>query len=129
MKNLVLVAGLCVSSFACAQQKPAYLMEGLSNLHHPVSTQNAEAQKFFDQGLRLVFAFNHDEAARSFHRAVELDPKLAMAWWGVALAVGPNYILPVDPEHEKLAVEAIDKAKSLGVEVITETEFTKRAGK
>ena len=85
--------------------KPAFLMEGLSNLHHPVSTKNAEAQQFFDQGLRLVYAFNHDEAARSFHRAAELDPKLAMAWWGVALAVGPNYNLPVDPEHEKMAVE------------------------
>jgi tetratricopeptide (TPR) repeat protein len=88
-------------------------MEGLSNRHHPVSTQNAEAQQFFDQGLRLVFAFNHDEAARSFHRSAELDPNLAMAWWGVALAVGPNYNLPVDPEHEKLAVDAIEKARSL----------------
>ncbi len=97
-----------------AEQKPAFLMQGLSNLHHPVSTQNAEAQQFFDQGLRLVYAFNHDEAARSFRRAAELDPKLAMAWWGVALAVGPNYNLPVDPEHEKIAADAIDKAKSLG---------------
>ena len=94
--------------------KPAFLMEGLGNLHHPVSTKNAEAQQFFDQGLRLVYAFNHEEAARSFHRAAELDPKLAMAWWGVALAVGPNYNLPVDPEHEKIAVEAVEKAKALG---------------
>src|SRR3569623_3217048 len=88
-------------------------MEGLSNLYHPVSTENAEAQKFFDQGLRLVYAFNHDEAARSFRHAAELDPNLAMAWWGVALAVGPNYNLPVDPEHEKLAVEACEKAHAL----------------
>ena len=49
-----------------AEQKPAFLMQGLSNLHHPVSTQNPEAQQFFDQGLRLVYAFNHEEAARSF---------------------------------------------------------------
>lgn len=107
----------CVS---LAQQstapKTAFLMEGLSSLHHPVSTRNAEAQQFFDQGLRLVYAFNHDEAARAFHRAAELDPKLAMAWWGVALAVGPNYNLPVDPEHEKLAVDAVEKAKSLSAE-------------
>jgi hypothetical protein len=93
--------------------KPPALMSGLSNLHHPVMTTDAEAQQFFDQGLRLVYAFNHDEAARAFRRAAELDPKMAMAWWGVALAVGPNYNLPVDPEHEKIAVAAIDKANSL----------------
>src|SRR4051812_26993171 len=113
MKNLVLAATVCLASLACAQQKPAYLMDGYGNLHHPVSTENPEAQKFFDQGLRLVYAFNHEEAARSFHRAAELDPKLAMAWWGVALAVGPNYNLPVDPDHEKLAVEAVEKAHAL----------------
>jgi tetratricopeptide (TPR) repeat protein len=88
-------------------------MEGLGNLHHPVSTTNAEAQQFFDQGLCLVFGFNHEEAARSFHRAAELDPQLAMAWWGVALAAGPNYNMPVDPEHEKIAAEAVAKAKAL----------------
>lgn len=93
--------------------KPVSLMDGLSNLHHPVSTTNAEAQQFFDQGLRLVYAFNHEEAARSFRRAAELDSKLAMAWWGVALAVGPNYNLPVDPDHEKIAVEAVEKAQAL----------------
>jgi tetratricopeptide (TPR) repeat protein len=113
MKYLAIIGALAFSMTISAQQKPAYLMDGLSNLHHPVSTENAEAQKFFDQGLRLVYAFNHEEAARSFHRAAELDPKLAMAWWGVALAVGPNYNLPVDPEHEKLAVEAIEKAHAL----------------
>ena len=93
--------------------KPVVLMPGLGNLHHPVSITNSEAQQFFDQGLRLVYAFNHEEAARSFRHAAELDPKLAMAWWGVALAVGPNYNLPVDPEREKIAESAIEKAKSL----------------
>ena len=89
-------------------------MAGLSNLHHPVSTKNAEAQEFFDQGLRLVYAFNHEEAVRAFRHAAELDPQLAMAWWGVALAVGPNYNLPVSPKRETLALDAIDKAKALG---------------
>ena len=120
MKNTVAIAVFLTGCMALAQQstapKPAFLMEGLSNLHHPVTTGNAEAQQFFDQGLRLVYAFNHDEAARAFHRAAELDPKLAMAWWGVALAVGPNYNLPVDPEHEKLAVDAVEKAKALSAE-------------
>ena len=76
--------------------KPAALMAGIGNLHHPVSTKNAQAQQFFDQGLRLIYAFNHDEAARSFQRASELDPKLAIAWWGVAEAVGPNYNDPAE---------------------------------
>jgi tetratricopeptide (TPR) repeat protein len=118
MKITVLLA-LSLAAGAPAQMqmpmapRPPVLMTGLSTLHHPVATSSPEAQQFFDQGLRLVYAFNHDEAARAFHRAAELDPKMGMAWWGVALAVGPNYNLPVDPEHEKIAVEAIDRAKSL----------------
>src|SRR5207248_10189647 len=67
---------------AHAQPKPATLMQGYGDLHHPVSTDNTQAQQFFDQGLRQIYAFNHDEAARSFQRAGELDPKLAMAFWG-----------------------------------------------
>src|SRR5215470_12727448 len=93
--------------------KPASLMSGISDLHHPVSTGNAEAQKFFDQGLRLIYAFNHDEAARSFQRAGELDPKLAMAYWGVAEAVGPNYNDPASDARFQQAHEAIEKAGSL----------------
>ncbi|HLY41496.1 MAG TPA: hypothetical protein VKR52_09785 [Terracidiphilus sp.] len=117
MKGIMVAALLLFVSAADAQTpvdaKPVSLIAGLSDLHHPVSTRNAEAQQFFDQGLRLVYAFNHEEAARAFRHAAELDPALAMAWWGVALAVGPNYNLPVDPEREKMAVEAIEKAKSL----------------
>src|SRR5205085_12356856 len=52
---------------------PATLVSGLGDLHHPVSAGNAQAQQFFDQGLRYIYAFNHDEAARSFQRAAELD--------------------------------------------------------
>ena len=117
MKKLALAVVFLAAVPAISQDattpKPVFLMQGLSSLHHPVSTKVPEAQQFFDQGLRLVYAFNHDEAARAFHRAAELDPQLAMAWWGVALAVGPNYNQPVDPEHEKIAVDAVDKAESL----------------
>jgi len=119
MKHLVIVSLLLWPIAVLAQmptqapEKPAVLMTGYGDLHHPVSTQNAEAQQFFDQGLRLIYAFNHEEAARSFWRAAELDPRLGMAWWGVALAVGPNYNLPVDPEHEKVAAEAVNKAVAL----------------
>ena len=93
--------------------KPAALIPGLGDVHHPVSTSNPEAQRFFDQGLALVYGFNHDEAVRSFNRAAELDPRLAMAHWGVALALGPNINMPVDAEHEQAAYEAVQKAVSL----------------
>src|SRR5258708_10932217 len=93
--------------------KPAALTPGLGEVHHPVSTTSQQAQQFFNQGLALVYGFNHDEAVRSFKRASDLDPKLAMAHWGVALALGPNINLPVDPEHEKAAYEAVQKARSL----------------
>ena len=96
-----------------AAAKPATLMSGLGTLHHPVSTKDVQAQQFFDQGLRLIYAFNHDEAARSFRRATELDPKLAIAWWGVAEAVGPNYNDPASDERFQQAHDAIQKAADL----------------
>jgi tetratricopeptide (TPR) repeat protein len=96
-----------------AETKAVTLVSGLGDLHHPVTTSNPEAQKFFDQGLRYMFAFNHEEAGRSFQRAAELDPKLAMAYWGMALAVGPNYNDPGDPDRFKVAHDAAQKAASL----------------
>jgi len=120
MKLLAAVcAVLCVCISAGAQHhamatpKPATLVSGLGDLHHPVSTKNPEAQQFFDQGLRFIYAFNHDEAARSFTRAAELDPKLAMAYWGVAEAVGPNYNDPASQDRFKQAHDAIQKAVDL----------------
>jgi tetratricopeptide (TPR) repeat protein len=92
---------------------PVTIMAGLGDLHHPVSTKNQSAQEFFDQGLRLIYAFNHDAAARSFQKAAELDPKLAMAYWGIAEAVGPNYNDPASEDRFKQAHEAIQKAVDL----------------
>jgi len=103
----VLVAGVC-SLFA--QSKPPALILGLGQHHHTISTKSPEAQRFFDQGLILVFAFNHEEAARSFRRASELDPQSAMPFWGLALALGPCINLDVDPPHEQAAYEAVQKA-------------------
>jgi tetratricopeptide (TPR) repeat protein len=71
------------------------------------------AQKFFDQGLALIYGFNHDEAARLFARAAELDPNSPMPHWGIALALGPNYNLPPMPEREEKAWNAISKAVAL----------------
>jgi len=116
---VLLALALCATAVAAQEHmdhhaaKPATLMQGLGDLHHPVSTKNSEAQKFFDQGLRLIYAFNHDEAARSFQRAADLDPKLAIAYWGVAEAVGPNYNDPASEERFKQAHESIQKAVDL----------------
>ena len=73
----VLVASVC-SLFG--QSKPPSLMPGMGRHHHTISTRSPEAQRFFDQGLTLAFAFNHEEAARAFRRAAELDPRSAMAY-------------------------------------------------
>lgn len=93
--------------------KPAELLEGLGNHSHPIRTKSAQAQQFFDQGLALIYGFNHDEAARMFARAAELDPASPMPHWGIALALGPNYNMPPMPEREARAWEAIEKAVAL----------------
>lgn len=92
---------------------PATLLEGMGNLHHPIETRSEEAQKFFDQGLTFIYAFNHDEAVRSFKRAAELDPASPMPWWGIAYALGPNINSDVDPEREKAAYDAVQQALKL----------------
>jgi tetratricopeptide (TPR) repeat protein len=111
----VLACGTTVAQdhSAHAESRPVTLVSGLGDLHHPVSTHNPEAQQFFDQGLRFIYAFNHDEAARSFQHATELDAKLAIAYWGVAEAVGPNYNDPADPDRYKRAHDAVQKAVDL----------------
>jgi tetratricopeptide (TPR) repeat protein len=117
----VLLLLLLAASHVVAQSEPKAkpqsldsLVPGLGALHHEVTTSNPQAQEFFDQGLSLIYAFNHQDAARSFQRAVELDPKCAMAWWGVALATGPNYNdTDIGGERTKAAYEAIQKAREL----------------
>ncbi len=86
---------------------------GLGPLHHPVSTHNPKAQAYFDQGMKLVFAFNHEAAIQSFERAAQLDPDLAMAYWGIALALGPNINRPMDSNAHKAAYAALQKAIAL----------------
>jgi tetratricopeptide (TPR) repeat protein len=93
--------------------KPAELLERLGTHTHPIRTTSPIAQKYFDQGLALIYGFNHDEAARLFARAAELDPKSPMPHWGIALALGPNYNLPPMPEREAKAWEAIEKGVAL----------------
>lgn len=92
------------------QTKTIELEEGLGNINHAVSTKNAEAQKFFNQGLAYIYAFNHEEAIRSFKRAAELDGELAMAYWGASLALGSNYNLQADAAQLKDAYANLQKA-------------------
>ncbi len=96
-----------------ASAKPAELLDGMGTHSHPIATKSKEAQQFFDQGLALIYGFNHDEAARLFARAAELDPASPMPHWGIAYALGPNYNLPAMPEREALAWQAIEKATQL----------------
>jgi tetratricopeptide (TPR) repeat protein len=103
----------CPKCEAISDSAPAVLFEDVTALSHPITTTSAEAQKYFNQGLTLTYAFNHDEAIRSFKEAAKLDPNCAMAWWGVALALGPNYNFDVTPEGEVAAYEAIQKAMKL----------------
>jgi tetratricopeptide (TPR) repeat protein len=92
---------------------PVEMYTGLGGVHHPVSTQNANAQKYFDQGLALLYGFNHEEAAKAFGAAAKLDPNLAIAHWGVALVNGQNYNAPEFPELLKIAKTELVTAQSM----------------
>jgi hypothetical protein len=91
----------------------AQRFDGLGPLHREVTTGSAEAQAYFDQGLRLLYGFNHDEAARSFARAAQLDPTCASCFWGVALTMGPNYNVPMLPDRAAVAWETLERARAL----------------
>jgi len=90
----------------------ARLFQGLGDFHRAVTTSVPLAQQYFDQGMRLLWAFNHDESTRSFARAAELDPACAACYWGVALTVGPNYNVPAMAEtRARVAWEALHQAQ------------------
>ena len=90
----------------------AKLFDKLGTFHRAVTTSSADAQKYFDQGMRLLWAFNHDESTRSFAKAAALDPACASCYWGVALTIGPNYNMPMmAPERAKVAADALSKAQ------------------
>ncbi len=90
------------------------IFEGLGAHRRPVTTTSKDAQRYFDQGLAFMYAFNHDEAIRSFRRAAALDPKCAMAEWGVAIANGPHINFPaLPPERARAAHEALARAVAL----------------
>jgi tetratricopeptide (TPR) repeat protein len=121
----LLAIALLVS--ACASQPPEHggapgshaanarpvLYDSLGRYSYRITTTSADAQRWFDQGLRLVYAFNHHEAQKAFREAARLDPKCAMCSWGIALTEGGNYNHPTDAEREARALAAVKQAAAL----------------
>ena len=96
-----------------AWSQGAQLFKGLGDFHRTITTSSAEAQRYFDQGMRFLWAFNHDEATRSFAKSAQIDPSCAACYWGVALTLGPNYNLPaVDDVRGRIGWEALGLARA-----------------
>jgi tetratricopeptide (TPR) repeat protein len=114
LKTTSIIAILVLCTACSKAQEPAArkapLYDNLGNLHHEITTSTPEAQRYFDQGLILSYAFNHAEAIRSFRQAAAIDPDCAMCFWGMAYALGPNINAPITPEAAKEANKALDLA-------------------
>ncbi|HKQ37251.1 MAG TPA: hypothetical protein VJ063_04170 [Verrucomicrobiae bacterium] len=111
--TIVLLLLGCGTAFGATTKLQAPLFDGLGKLHHPVTTTSKQAQRYFDQGLSLCYAFNHKEAIRSFEAAARHDTNLAMAWWGVAYAYGPHVNKPMTKEDNEAAWTALRQAMAL----------------
>lgn len=96
-----------------ASGKKAPKLEGLKGINFRISTNNKEAQEYFNQGMMLAYGFNHAEAARSFYEATRQDTACAMTYWGYAYVLGPNYNAGMEEDNFQRAWEAVAKAKSL----------------
>jgi len=96
-----------------ADKPGAPVFTGLGAHHHPISTTNPQTQALFDQGVKLMFGFNHAEAIRSFREAARLDPSCAICWWGVAMALGSNINMPMPGDAVAPAWESLQKAEAL----------------
>jgi len=112
---------VCVALAGCMRAQPTPqagyvskdgvpLFDNLGSHHHPITTTSPLAQQYFDQGLRLTYGFNHDEAIRAFEEAARQDPNCAMAYWGIGFAHGPNYNLPLDSDRNQKAYAATQQA-------------------
>jgi len=96
-----------------ADKEGAPMFKGLGAHTHKISTTNAQTQAYFNQGVNLVFGFNHAEAIRSFREAARLDRECAMCWWGIAFSLGSNINLPMQPDAVAPAWDALAKAQAL----------------
>jgi len=113
---------LCCGTLSAASPLNAAAQVPYTYVHHTVSTSFPAAQFAFDRGLTLVFAYDPEEAERSFREAARLDPALAMAWWGIALAVGPNINNEPEPKSTLIAADSIARAKLLAAQHATAQE-------
>ena len=93
------------------------LLGGLGTWQHIITAKSATVQAYFDQGLALIYGFNHDEALRSFEEAARIDPACAMCQWGIAYAVAPNINLPIDSAREARGLAAVREAQRLATRV------------
>ncbi|WP_298238152.1 hypothetical protein [uncultured Algibacter sp.] len=129
-----IVATKASSKYACVPQVTdiawyegnniAPLFEGYDVINYPITTRDTLVQRYFNQGMALAYAFNHAEAARSFYYATKLDPECAMAYFGYAYVLGPNYNAGMEADNYERAYEAIQKAKKLSTNAsIKEQEF------
>src|ERR1700694_205425 len=109
---LLLSSRLMSQPSATGPRNSVPLFDNLGTLHHQVTATPA-AQRYFDQGLRLMYAFNHEEAINSFHEGLRIDPRCAMCHWGVAMALGPNINASMDSALEKQAFDEAGAAETL----------------
>src|SRR6218665_2079556 len=102
----------CSPSFdpAVMNEGNAPLLEGFGKWDYPVTTKNEKAAQYFNQGIALLYGFNHGEAGRSFKTAIRLDSTMAMAYWGIAMVLGPNYNAALDPTQLADINTAVDRA-------------------
>lgn len=115
---LVLLLTVTALTWSCTTDSSGHdddriapLLEGMGDVHHPITTDDSMAQRYFDQGLVLAWGFNHAEAARSFREAARRDPECAMCYWGEALVLGPNINAAMPDEHGPKAYAALQQAQ------------------
>jgi len=107
-----------------AGEKPVALLKGMGAWRHAIATRNAEAQKYFDQGLALLYGFNRYEALRSFRKATELDPQAIMGYWGMAMAQGPYINMDGDASYDlKAACAATEAGRKVAGAPAQEKEY------
>ena len=116
LRALIAVCLALVSAVACSRPPAPTvpLYDNLGGHQHQITTSSPDAQKYFDQGVRLSYAFNHGESIRAFKQAITLDASCAMCFWGVAFALGPNINAPITEAAATEAYQAIEEAKKLG---------------
>jgi tetratricopeptide (TPR) repeat protein len=111
---VLVIAAVSLTGVAPTAPTQPPLLDCLGTYHRAVTTSSVEAQSYFDQGLRLLYAFSLEEAQLSFEAASRLDPACASCWWGVAMSLGPHINVPGMPERTLAAHRAIENAIALG---------------